>query len=283
LNIGTNTATAGYRLKVNGGAILSTNTTTGGAIVQGNASTPYIALGTFADPINYLQIQSSGGVNNINTKSRNLRIFSTAATTGITFNQSNGEVYNGSTSDFGAFLFQNTGGLYQNGNFSLNGTESGLATDSILVKGTDSIVRQIAAASFTTPAQVSQQVQDSTGYYNVSAVTTDDAFLTVANVPITSGQAYSVHMEAVAISEDGDSSCAFIKQRLIMRNSAGTMSTGTLRDIVPDEYLGGFDSAIINIVQSGGGDAILLDIKGQTGVTMRWSVRYKLLPVDALL
>lgn len=58
---------------------------------------------------------------------------------------SGGELQIGTTTDQGAFKLQNTGGLYQNGTFSLNGTLPAVAPIYVLFKNSDSTVRQLAS------------------------------------------------------------------------------------------------------------------------------------------
>jgi hypothetical protein len=59
-----------------------------------------------------------------------------------------GEFLINSTTDQGAFTFQNTGGLYQNGSVSLNGTLAAVAPTYVLFKQSDSTIRQLAAVPF---------------------------------------------------------------------------------------------------------------------------------------
>jgi hypothetical protein len=61
---------------------------------------------------------------------------------------STGEWLINSTTDQGAFTIQNTGGLYQNGTVSLNGTLAAVTPTYVLFKQSDSTVRQLAAVPF---------------------------------------------------------------------------------------------------------------------------------------
>lgn len=85
----------------------------------------------------------------------------------------------GGASDQGAFALQNTGGLYQNGQVSLRGTELSGATFKFLVKGTDSVIRQIDPANlpvldtlrFIAPLKVRSGTNVDTVYLDTAGVT----------------------------------------------------------------------------------------------------------------
>lgn len=98
---------------------------------------------------------------------------------------SGGELQIGSTTDQGAFTLQNTGGLYQNGTFSLRGTLTGDNTMNILVKGTDSVVYQIpqtivASGTYTPTLTAVANISASTAY--------QCQYMRVGNVVTVSGK-----------------------------------------------------------------------------------------------
>ena len=67
-------------------------------INNGTTAGPLISLGTVADPDNFLSIQAAGGINKLDTKGRDFHLFSTAATTGLYFDEDNANIGIGTTS-----------------------------------------------------------------------------------------------------------------------------------------------------------------------------------------
>lgn len=93
---------------------------------------------------------------------------------GIRINISN-EIQIGSSTDLGAFTLQNTGGLYQNGTFSLRGTLAGTSSMNILVKGTDSTIYQIPVSSIVPSMQSGRWLPTITGATNATGIIVDSS------------------------------------------------------------------------------------------------------------
>lgn len=143
-NIGIGTTSPGQKLDVNGNIRSSDGTFV--AQIKGDSGGPRITFGDTSDPASMFSIGAYGGDNTIDTVGRNLRIFSTSDTTGLTFLHSsgnfgigsttpnekldiNGRIYLGDTSAPGTTtnrMYSVSGNLYWNGT-QITGSGGGLS------------------------------------------------------------------------------------------------------------------------------------------------------------
>ena len=97
--MGIGTTTPGQKLDVNGNIRSSDGTFV--AQIKGDSGGPRIQFGDTSDPASMLSFGAYNSVNNIDTTTRNLRIFSTSDTTGLTYLASSGNFGIGTTSPTG--------------------------------------------------------------------------------------------------------------------------------------------------------------------------------------
>lgn len=132
---------------------------------------------------------------------------------------------------------------------------------------------------------IDKKIKDSAGYYSVTATTVNNTVTTVAEIPVTSGQIYTIFAECVAITDDGDATYSATKSGSHMRTSGGTFVGATATAIVPDTYLdtgSGLTTATFTISNDNSTNAIIT-IAGETSTTIFWKIRYRIIEQNAAL
>ncbi|HUR65472.1 MAG TPA: hypothetical protein VMZ03_03910 [Chitinophagaceae bacterium] len=155
-----------------------------------------------------------------------------------------------------------------------------ISTYSIMVHGlTDSITYQVPASTFATTTTIA----DSTGFFTTTGTTTNNTPATLSVIAMPSGQVMSVWAECVAIEGSGDYGFWAIKTTVLTKESGGGLNSGGTVDIAPDQYTGSGGSplttATFTITNSGATGAAIV-VTGQTGKTIKWKVRYKIVLVN---
>lgn len=98
----------------------------------------------------------------------------------------------------------------------------------------------------------------------------------------TSGQTTYLNVVFTAVLNDGDGAYGSNKARLFLKNSGGTVTSGSLVTIAADGYLGtGLSTATATVTTASGNPGFT--ITGETGKTIYWTVKVKATPANAPL
>lgn len=156
-----NTAIGASDKRVVAQSVVTDGATNSGAMIWSTNN-----AGTFAER---MRMKSNGNLL-IGTPTDGGQKLQVAGTTYIS-----GETNVGNSTDQGAFTLQNTGGLYQNGTFSLRGTLAGTSSMNVLVKGADSTVYQIPVSSIVPSMQSGRWLPTITAATNATGITVDSS------------------------------------------------------------------------------------------------------------
>lgn len=106
--------------------------------------------------------------------------------------------------------------------------------------------------------------------------TTNNTPTDIATIPIATGTTYMVAADIVAIQSSGTGAYGSQKTRLFHRESGGTLDQNGVGSIIADTYLGAGLSTATATITNSGATAIVIQVTGETGVTINWKVRYRI-------